>query len=268
MNGLDRLTARAFTLSLLGVLAACANLDSPKDWSVEKLQSEAKDAFVTGNYERAVSLYDKLEGRAAGTLLAQQAQLEKAYAHYKAGDMAQSISTIDRFVKLHPSSAALDYALYLKGLVNFNDNKGVLGNLLNRDLAERDQRGVRESFEAFRELVTRFPSSKYTVDARPRMAYLVNSLAQHDVHIAHYYYRRGAYVAAVSRAQSAISEYREVPAIQEALYVLSKSHHALGLTQLAQDSQRILEASYPESPWLRQLKTEASAKANATSSIE
>jgi outer membrane protein assembly factor BamD len=237
--------------------SGCASTDNSKDGSIEKLQTDAKEALEAGNYDKAASLFDKLEGRAAGTLLAQQAQLNKAHVHYRAGDMAQTISTLDRFIKLHPASPALDYALYLKGLANFNDNRGILGNFLNRDLAERDQRGARESFDAFSELVARFPNSKYTADARPRMAYLVNSLAQHEVHIAHYYYRRGAYVAAINRAQGAITEYREVPAIQEAMYLLVKSHQALGLTQLAKDAERVLAASYPESTWLSRLRQEA-----------
>lgn len=189
----------------------------------------------------------KLEGRAAGTPLAQQAQLEKAYAQYKAGEKAQAIATLDRFMKLHPASPAYDYALYLKGLVNFNDNLGLFSWLSRQDLSERDQKAAKDSFESFRELTTRFPESRYAQDSRQRMTYIVNSLAQYEVHVARYYYERGAYVAAISRAQIALADYKEVPALEEALYILVKSYDALGMTQLRDDAQRVMASSYPQS---------------------
>ena len=138
-------------------LTACSTtpVDPTKDWSPNKIQSEARDERDSGNFEKAIELYEKLEGRAAGTPLAQQAQLEKAFAQYKAGDQAQALATIDRFLRLHPASPALDYALYLKGLVTFNENLGLFGSMLQLDLAERDQKAAKESFEAMRELVTR-----------------------------------------------------------------------------------------------------------------
>ena len=114
-----------------------------------------------------------------------------------------ALATLDRFIKLHPASPALDYALYLKGIVNFNDNLGMFSFLTRQDLSERDQKAAKESFESFKELATRFPDSRYTPDARARMTYIVNSLAQYEVHVARYYYSRGAYVAAINRAQHA-----------------------------------------------------------------
>ncbi|MEO6625559.1 MAG: outer membrane protein assembly factor BamD, partial [Burkholderiaceae bacterium] len=188
---------------------------------------------------------EKLEGRAAGTPLAQQAQLDKAYAQYKAGESAQAVATLDRFVKLHPASPALDYAMYLKGVVNFNDDLGFFAFITRQDLSERDQKASKEAFESFKELVTRFPSSRYAPDARARMNYIANSLAEYEVHVARYYYRRGAYLAAANRAQSALADYREVPALEEALFILMKSYEALGMDQLRDDSRRILETSYP-----------------------
>src|SRR3569832_709652 len=193
---------------------------------------------------------EKLEGRAAGTPLAQQAQLEKAYAQYKAGDPTAAMATIDRFLKQHPASPAVDYALYLKGIVNFNDNLGPFSWLARQDLSERDQKAAKESFESFRELVTRFPDSKYSNDARARMRYVVNSLAQYEVHVARYYYTRGAYVAAINRAQSAITDYQEVPAVEEALYILIRSYEQLGLQQLAADTRRVMAKNYPKSEYL------------------
>jgi len=235
------------------VMAGCSitpAADKTATWSPNRIYSEAKDEANSGSYDKAVPLYEKLEGRAAGTPLAQQAQLEKAYAQYKGGEQAQAIATLNRFIKLHPASSALDYALYLKGLVNFNDNLGLLGFVSRQDLSERDQNAAKESFESFRELVSRFPESRYTSDARLRMNYIVNALAKSEVHVARYYYSRGAYVAAINRAQSAISDYRDVPAVEEATYILFKSYDALGMTDLRDDTRRIMEKSYPLSEYM------------------
>ncbi len=234
------------------LLAACSTVEEDKTaaWSPNRIHAEAREEMNAGAYDKAVPLFEKLEGRAAGTPLAQQAQLEKAYAHYKAGEQAQAMATLDRFMKLHPASPAIDYALYLKGLVNFNDNLGLFSFISRQDLSERDQKAAKESFESFRELVTRFPESRYAPDARTRMTYIVNSLAQYEVHVARYYYTRGAYVAAINRAQAALADYREVPALEEALFILVRSYDALGMAQLRDDSRRVLEKTYPDSEYL------------------
>lgn len=203
-----------------------------------------------GQWDKAIPLLEKLEARAAGTPLAQQAQLDKAYSHYKAQEPVQAIATLERFMKLHPASPVLDYALYLKGIINFNDDLGMFSAITRQDLAERDQKAAKESFEAFRELTTRFPDSRYSPDARQRMSYIVNSLAQYEVFVARYYFKRGAYLAAINRAQIAVSDYRDVPAQEEALFILYKSYDALGMTQLRDDSKRILEKNYPQSELL------------------
>jgi len=236
----------------LAVLAGCSSTpdDRTATWSPNRIYAEAKDELNSGGYEKAIPLFERLEGRAAGTPLAQQAQLEKAYAHYKAGEQPQALATLDRFMKLHPASPAVDYALYLKGIVNFNDNLGLFTFITKQDLSERDQKAAKESFEAFKELATRFPDSRYTPDARARMTYIVNSLAQYEVHVARYYYSRGAYVAAVNRAQTALSDYQDVPALEEALFILMRSYDALGMNQLAADSRRVLEKNYPKSDYL------------------
>ena len=229
---------------------ATSKVDETANWSPNKIYTEAKDEADSGAWDKAVPLYEKLEGRAAGTPLAQQAQLDKAYAQYKSGEKPAAIATIDRFIKLHPASPALDYALYLKGVINFNDELGFLSFMTRQDLSERDQKAAKESFEAFKELVTRFPASRYTPDARQRMNYVVNSLAQYEVHVARYYYQRGAYLAAINRSQLALADYREVPALEEALYIMVKSYDALGLTDLRDDAQRVLVTNYPQSEYL------------------
>ncbi|MRD45788.1 outer membrane protein assembly factor BamD [Caenimonas koreensis DSM 17982] len=234
------------------LLAGCAagRDDRSENWSVNKLYSEARDESANGSYDKAIPLFEKLEGRAAGTPMAQQAQLEKAYAQYKGNEQAAALATIDRFLKLHPASPAVDYALYLKGIVNFNDNLGFLSFIVQQDLAERDQKAAKESFEAFKELVTRFPESRYTPDARARMTYIVNSLAQYEVHVARYYYTRGAYVAAANRAQNALTDYKDVPALEEALFILMNSYDKLGMAQLRDDARRVMQKTYPSSEYL------------------
>jgi len=234
------------------LVAGCSSTPADKtaNWSPNRIYSEAKDEVDSGAYDKAVPLYEKLEGRAAGTPLAQQAQLDKAYAQYKAGDKPQAVATLDRFMKLHPASPAYDYALYLKGVINFNDEIGLFSFMTRQDLSERDQKAAKESFESFKELVTRFPESRYTPDARLRMNYIVNSLAQYEVHVARYYYERGAYLAAVNRAQLALADYREVPALEEALYIMVMSYDKLGLTELRDDAKRVLTTNYPQSEYL------------------
>lgn len=238
-------------VGIVVLLSACATVEADKTigWSPNKIYSEAKDEMNSGAYDKAVNLFEKLEGRAAGTPLAQQAQLEKAYAYYKTGDKAQALATLDRFIKLHPASSALDYALYLKGIINFNEDLGLFSFLSKQDLSERDQKAAKESFESFKELSTRFPDSRYTSDARLRMGYIVNSLGQYEVHVARYYYSRGAYVAAINRAQAALADYSNVPAVEEALYIMVKSYDALGMVQLRDDTQRVLANNYPNSQY-------------------
>ena len=221
------------TMGLL--LSGCAN--TPKDltagWTPEKIYSEARDEASAGAWDKAIGYYEKLEGRAAGTALAQQAQIDKAFAQYKTGDKIQAIATLDRFIRLHPTSPALDYAIYLKGLVNFNDNLGLFAFITRQDLSERDQKAAKDSYEA-----------------RQRMTYIVNSLAAYEVHVARFYASRGAHVAAINRAQQAIADYQGVPALEEALAILISSYKAMGMTTLSNDAKRVLQSSFPKSAFL------------------
>lgn len=248
-RGLRWLLRCATAVAVAGLLSACGSLsqDEFARTSNEKLYADARDEISTGNYERAIKMLEKLEGRAAGTLLSQQAQVELAHAYYKTGEKAQALSTIERFIKLHPSSPAIDYAYYLQGLINFNDDLGLLGNLARQDLSERDQQASRDSYQSFKQLAEQFPDSKYAPDARLRMNYIVNSLAAYEVHVARYYYRRGAYVAAANRAQQAVQEFRSAPAAEEALYIMARSYDRLGLVQLRDDAERVLKQNFPQS---------------------
>lgn len=240
------LTVSAISLAALALGGCDSNpLEESSKWPPERLYTEAKEEASAGAYEKAIKLYERLEGRAAGTVLAQQAQLERAYLLWKTAESAQALATIERFLKLHPTSPAYDYALYLQGLINFNDNLGFLGSLAAQDLSERDQQASRDAYQSFRQLTERFPQSSYAEDARLRMNYIINSLAAYEVHVARYYFRRGAYIAAANRAQAAVQEFQQSPAAEEALYIMTQSYDRLGLTQLRDDADRVLRASFP-----------------------
>jgi outer membrane protein assembly factor BamD len=235
--------------SLAVLLAACSSTPKDEDMqaSAEKLFAEAKEDIASGNWPNAIKALERVEGRAGGTLLAQQAQLELAYAQWKSGEKAQALSTLDRFIKLNPSSPGLDFALYLRGVVNFLDDRSFLSSLSRQDPSERDQQAMREAYQSFKQLVEQFPDSKYTADAKQRMDFIVNTLADYDVHVARYYLRRGAYVAAANRAQQAVTQYQQAPAAEEALYIMGRAYDKLGLVQLRDDADRLLALNFPNS---------------------
>lgn len=243
-------------VTLVVLLSACSSTpdDPTAKMKPEEILEQAREEVRNFQYTQAVTLFEKLEGRAAGTPLAQQAQLEKAYAQYKDDQPAQAVATLDRYMRLHPASPALDYALYLKGLVNFNEDLGLFSFITRQDLSERDQLAAKESWSAFNELVTRFPDSRYSADARARMVYIVNTLARYEVHVSRYYFKRGAYVAAINRAQQAISDYRTAPALEDALQILVASYDALNMPQLRDDARRVLATNYPNSAYLKGVK--------------
>jgi outer membrane protein assembly factor BamD len=238
---------RSLAIVALLLVASCAtNFDETKDWSPERIYSAAREELDSRNYQKAIGYYEKLESRYPYGRYAQMAQIESAYAYWKDNETAQALAACDRFIKMHPDHPNVDYAYYLKGRINFNDDLGVMGYLAQKDMTERDPRAAQDAFDAFRELVTRFPQSKYAADARSRMTYLVNALASAEVNVAEYYLRRGVYVAAVNRAQYALTNYPRAPAIERALTVLVKAYDAMGLTELRDDANRTLATNFPD----------------------
>jgi outer membrane protein assembly factor BamD len=237
---------------VLAGLAGCGifgqgQVDRTAKMTPQEIYAESKDEMAAGRYGEAAKLLTRLEARYPFGLYAQQAQLDTAYAFYKDGDRTQALIAVERFMRLYPTSNQLDYALYLKGLINFNDEQGIIARWGGQDLSERDLKAARESFEAFRQLVTRFPESRYAEDARLRMRYLVNAMAGGEVHIARYYFNRGAYLAAVNRAQGVVQQYQGAPAVEEALYIMMKGYEKLGLEELRADAERVLRLNFPQS---------------------
>ena len=233
------------------ILGGCAGSDGTKDdtdiWSESKLYSEATDKLNDGDFAKCGKYFEKLEARFPFSPYSQQAQINSAYCYWKAQEQTQALVAIDRFIKLHQGSENLDYAYYLKGLITFNDDLGWLGKFTGQDLSERDPKAAKEAFESFKAVVERFPNSKYAPDSLDRMRYIVNSLAEADVIVARFYYQRGAYLASANRAQLVIRDYDRAPAVEEALYILTKSYEKLGMVQLSNDTARVFKLNFPDS---------------------
>jgi outer membrane protein assembly factor BamD len=248
-------------LLLAVTLSACGLFkdkeESQKDWTAEQFYREAKENLDNNNWEAAIKLYEKLEAKFPFGRYAQQAQLEVAYAYYKQGETAQVISAVDKFMKLHPNNPNVAYALYLKALANFKEDLGPLTRLAKQDLADRDPKAARESFETFKELVNRFPESRYTNDARERMIYLVEALARHEIHVARYYMLRGAHLAAANRAQDAIIRFPNSPTHREALEVLVEAYDRMGIPELRDDAKKVLAKNFPDDPLGREGRNRA-----------
>ena len=235
---------------LLGGCAADID-DETAGWSAPRLYGEAKDAMSNKDWPRAIKYLEKLEARYPYGRFAQQAQLEIAYAHWKDSERASGIAAVERFIKMYPNHANADYAWYLKGLINFNDQYGMLSHLATPDMSDRDPKSTRESFAAFKEVVTRYPESRYAADAQARMRYLVNALASHEVHVARYYMKRGAYLAAANRAQFSIQHYPQAPATEEAVFVLVLAYDRLGMGDLRDAADRVMRSNFPDSRYLK-----------------
>lgn len=216
--------------------AASAKLES-----AEGIYAQATEQMNNANYTGAIKLFETLQSRYPYGRYAQQAQMEIAYAYYKQNEPESALSAVERFIKQYPKSSHVDYAYYLKGLVNFDDDLGLFGEGFQPDVSERNPKAPREAFDAFKDLVTRFPNSKYAADSKLRMRYLVNALARHETQVASYYLRRGAYVAAVNRANGVLIEFPHTPATREALQIMVQAYDAMGLKTLRDDSQRVLD---------------------------
>jgi outer membrane protein assembly factor BamD len=244
-------------------LSSCAWLlkeyDETEGWSVTRFYSEAKEAVSDSNYERAINLYEKLQARYPFGRYAQQAQLELIYVYYKSEEPDSAIAAADRFIRTYPRHPFVDYAYYMKGLVNFHRESGTMARVIPSDPAKTDTGAAQESYNDFAELVRKFPNSKYTRDASQRMLFLHNTLAAYEVNVAKYYMRRKAYVAAANRASHVLENYARTPAVPEALALLTEAYKKMGMNDLATDSYRVLTLNFPDSPYVRGLEQENSS---------
>lgn len=252
----------SLNLLLLGtvlMLNGCASSGSDIDddtiqYTAAELYQEAKKNLNEKDYETAIQLYEKLESRFPYGQYAQRAQIEVAFAYYKYKEPESAILAADRFIKLHPQHANVDYAYYLRGLARFDTSQSFMHRWFKQDLSERDPKNARRAFEYFAELINKYPKSRYTPDAIKRMHILRDNLAKHEIHVANYYMGRGAYLSAANRAKYVVENYQKTPSIADALAIMVKAYRKLGMTKLADDALRILELNHPEHPATLSLK--------------
>jgi outer membrane protein assembly factor BamD len=243
-------------LSLL-VLSGCASLDSDPNegLTAKELYEKATLSLRSGNFQEAIEFFETLEARYPFGQYALQTQLEIAYAYYKFDEMDSAIAAADRFIKLNPRNPKVDYAYYLKGLANFNRGRRLLERFFPRDLARTDQQPIRNAYRDFNTLATRWPNSQYAEDARQRMIYLRNKLADYELRTADFYLRRGALVAVVNRVKYMLEHYDGAPAMPDGLALMAEAYQRLGMNDLAADTLRILAANRPEHPALARLNS-------------
>jgi outer membrane protein assembly factor BamD len=218
------------------------------DYDAERFQTEAKQAMADEKYQKAIELYEKLESRFPFGDHAAQTQLDIAFAYYKNDEPEAAIAAAERFIKVHPTNKSVDYAYYLRGLVNYNRGIGFLERFLPTDASQRDPGNAKDAFDNFAELLRRFPDSTYAPDSKQRMMYLRNNLAQYEVHVARYYMQREAYIAAANRAAYVVKKYQRTPAMPEALEIMQTAYLKLGLDDLAADANRVYQQNYPNGP--------------------
>lgn len=230
------------------LMSGCAAFrdKDPGEMGARELYDKGKAALNSGDYELAIEHFEKLESRFPFRVYAQHAKLDMAYAYYKFGEPESAISTADLFIKTYPRHPNVDYAYYIRGVASFTPEKSFFDRLFNLDPARRDPRSAQKSFQYFSELVERFPHSKYVKDARQRMVHLENYLARHELHVANYYMKRGAYVAAANRAKYIIENYPRTISIPGALDTMVKAYLKLGLDDLADDAGKVLQLNYPD----------------------
>lgn len=237
-------------VGLLAGLSGCGLLpgkyDETKDWSAERLYSEARNQIQGGNYQQGIEYLEKLQARYPFGRYAQQAQIDLIYANYLDKEPDAAIAAANRFIKANPRHPFVDYAYYMRGLVNFSRDQSIADRLFPNDPTRTDATMTRQSYNDFAELVRKFPNSKYADDARQRMVYLHNSLAAYEVNVADYYLRRGAYVAAVNRAEYVLQNYARTPATADALAIMTRAYTQMGMRNLAADSLRVLKLNHPD----------------------
>ncbi|MCP4880411.1 MAG: outer membrane protein assembly factor BamD [Gammaproteobacteria bacterium] len=238
----------AIVLALAFTLSACSN--NEKVIEVEpvlpesELYTNAMDKVAAGNYIPAIDDLETLEARYPFGRYSAQAQLELIYAYYRSNQAIAAKAAATRFIRLNPDHEHVDYAYYLKGLTAFEENKGTLDNYLASDKAKKDPGAMRDSFSDFNTLIQRYPQSQYAADAKARMIYLRNLLAEHEIHVAQYYVSREAWLAAANRAQYILENYQLTPSVKPALKILVIAYTELGLIDNANNAQRVLDENF------------------------
>ena len=242
-NSLIRLSVLLLMVAMLG-LSGCAGDTRDDDRGPEELYEEAQRSLQNRNYGRAIEQYRRLTTLYPFGRHAEQSQLDMAYAYYQVNQPERAITTLDRFIRTYPTHPNVDYAWYLKGLVHYEETMGFLRRMFPGQVVDRDQTSAREAFMDFQELIRRHPQSRYVADARQRMVFLRNVLAEHEIVVGEYYFRRGAYIAAINRAKYVIENYPQAPANINALDLKARAYSRLDLPELASDTRQVLRHNY------------------------
>lgn len=214
----------------------------------EELYDRGSASMRSGNYPTALAYFQQLEARYPFSNVTRQAQLDMIYVYYRAQQPESAIDAANEFEQENPTHPRVDYSLYMKGLIYFDAAPNFLERMFRVDMSERPPRDTLLAFVTFDDLIRRFPESEYIPDARQRMVFLRNRLAEYENHVAGYYIDRGAYVAAVNRAKYAIEHYPGAPAIEDSLTLLARAYSLLGLSDLAADTQRVFALNYEAPP--------------------
>ena len=249
-SGLLRLLILATLLLTVGCGRYFSKEDPMETLPVESMYQEAKTSIQNGNYSRATRYYRRLIARFPYGPYTEQAQLELAYAQYKTRDNEEAMSAVNRFIKTYPTNPHIDYAYYLRGLINFVRRDTFLGSYVKLDLTQRDQSSIEQSFNDFAELLRRYPNSRYAADTRQRMVFLRNQMARYEMNVAEYYVRRDAWVAAANRGKYIVEHYPQSEYIPDALAIMALSYDHLGQEQLSADARRVLQLNDPQHPYL------------------
>lgn len=249
---LTRIALASLFIALAAGCSSTGKVDPTAGWSAEQLYNKAKSDMSSANWTEARKSLEALEARYPFGVYAQQSLIDQAYVDWKDDEPEQAQAAIDRFMQQYPNHPGTDYMLYLKGMVTFTPPSAILSNLTRQDPSERDPKGLRESYEAFTNLIKRYPDSRYTPDARKRAAWLVNTIAENEVHVAQYYYQRGAYVAAANRAQTVVKDFEGAPIVEKALYIMVLSYDKLHLDKLRDDAKRVLDKNFPNSKYYKE----------------
>jgi len=250
-----RTASRIGILVLLGLAMALGGCRKDRNEleniNAEQLYQRAKDRMDNSAWQNAIATYKALQTRYPFGRYTEQSMLDLSYCYFKAGAREEALSTLDRFIRTYPAHPSVDYAYYLKGLVNYEENLGFLERMMPARVRDRDQSSAQDAFNDFSELIRRFPDSRFVPDARQRMVFLRNNLAAYEIIVADYYLRRKAYIAAANRARYALETFPDTPQTPEALIVLHKAYTALDLPQLADGSMSVLELNYPDNYYVQ-----------------
>ena len=242
-----------FAAVAIGLLGACHRDDVVQDYGAEGMYDQGRNAMLAGNYIGATEYFTQLQARYPFANVTRQAQLDLIYLYWRTNQPESAIDAAEEFERENPTHPHVDYCLYMKGLVHFDEAPNILEKLFKVDLTLRPPKDTLLAFSTFQELTRRFPESRYVEDASRRMIFLRNRLAAYENHVAQYYIDRGAYVAAVSRAKYAIERYPGAPELEESLHLMAIAYTELGMNDLAADTRRVLNESFGDETATAQL---------------